>query len=170
VAISITTLDPKLARTMEPRAASPAKRLETVRRLTEAGIPVTVLVAPIIPAINDHEIEAILKAAAAAGAMEAGYVLLRLPHDLKELVRDWLAEHYPDKLNHVFSLLQEARGGKDYDAQWGVRQTGIGPYAWMIGRRFETAAERLGLNQRSLKLRTDLFRPPAKETGQLSLF
>ncbi len=170
VAISITTLDPKLARTMEPRAASPAKRLETVRRLTEAGIPVTVLVAPNIPAINDHESAAILKAAGAAGAMEAGYVLLRLPHDLKELVRDWLAEHYPDKLNHVFSLLQEARGGKDYDAQWGVRQTGIGPYAWMIGRRFETAAERLGLNQRSLKLRTDLFRPPAKETGQLSLF
>jgi DNA repair photolyase len=170
VAVSITTLDPKLARTMEPRAASPAKRLETVRRLTEAGIPVTVLVAPIIPAINDHEIEAILKAAAAAGATEAGYVLLRLPHDLKELVRDWLAEHYPDKLNHVFSLLQEARGGKDYDAKWGVRQTGIGPYAWMIGRRFETAAERLGLNKRSLKLRTDLFRPPARETGQLSLF
>lgn len=170
VAISITTLDPTLARKMEPRAASPAKRLETVRRLTENGIPVTVLVAPIIPAINDHEIEAILKASAAAGATEAGYVLLRLPHDLKELMRDWLAEHYPDKLNHVFSLLQEARGGKDYDVQWGVRQTGIGPYAWMIGRRFETTAERLGLNKRSLKLRTDLFRPPAKETGQLSLF
>ncbi|WP_442000642.1 PA0069 family radical SAM protein [Microvirga sp. 2TAF3] len=170
VAISITTLDPKLARRMEPRAASPAKRLETVRKLSEAGIPVTVLVAPIIPAINDHEIEAILKAAHAAGAREAGYVLLRLPHDLKDLMRDWLAEHYPDKLNHVFSLLQEARGGKDYDAQWGARQTGIGPFAWMIGRRFETAAERLGLNKRSLKLRTDLFTPPVKETGQLSLF
>ncbi len=170
VAISITTLDPKLARRMEPRAASPAKRLETVRKLTEAGIPVCVLVAPVIPAINDHEIEAILKASYAAGAREAGYVLLRLPHDLKELMRDWLAEHYPDKLNHVFSLLQEARGGKDYDAKWGVRQTGVGPYAWMIGRRFETAAERLGLNKRSLKLRTDLFRPPVKETGQLSLF
>jgi len=170
VAISITTLNPKLARTMEPRAASPAKRLETVRKLADAGIPVTVLVAPIIPAINDHEIEAILKAAHAAGAGEAGYVLLRLPHDLKDLMRDWLAEHYPDKLNHVFSLLQETRGGKDYDAKWGVRQTGIGPYAWMIGRRFETAAERLGLNKRSLKLRTDLFRPPAQETGQLSLF
>ncbi len=170
VAISITTLDPKLARRMEPRAASPAKRLETVRKLTEAGIPVCVLVAPVIPAINDHEIEAILKAASAAGATEAGYVLLRLPHDLKELMRDWLTEHYPDKLNHVFSLLQEARGGKDYDAEWGVRQTGVGPYAWMIGRRFETAAERLGMNKRSLKLRTDLFRPPVKETGQLSLF
>lgn len=170
VAISITTLDPRLARRMEPRAASPSKRLETVRKLSEAGIPVSVLVAPIIPAINDHEIEAILKAAHEAGAREAGYVLLRLPHDLKDLMRDWLAEHYPDKLNHVFSLLQEARGGKDYDAKWGVRQSGVGPYAWMIGRRFETAAERLGLNKRTLRLRTNLFRPPVKETGQLSLF
>ena len=170
VAVSVTTLDPKLARRMEPRAASPAKRLDTIRRLAEAGIPVTVLVAPIIPAINDHEIEAILKACAAAGAQEAGYVLLRLPHDLKDLMRDWLLEHYPDKLKHVFSLLQEARGGKDYDSTWGVRQSGIGPYAWMIRRRFETAAERLGLNKRSMRLRTDLFRPPARETGQLSLF
>jgi DNA repair photolyase len=170
VAVSVTTLDPKLARRMEPRAASPAKRLDTIRRLNEAGIPVTVLVAPIIPAINDHEIEAILKACSDAGAQEAGYVLLRLPHDLKDLMRDWLVEHYPDKLKHVFSLLQEARGGKDYDSKWGVRQSGVGPYAWMIGRRFETAAERLGLNKRALRLRTDLFRVPAKETGQLSLF
>jgi DNA repair photolyase len=170
VAISVTTLDPKLARRMEPRAAAPAKRLETIRKLTEAGIPVSVLVAPIIPAINDHEIEAILKACAAAGAQEAGYVLLRLPHDLKDLMRDWLAEHYPDKLKHVFTLLQEARGGKDYDAEWSTRQSGIGPYAWMLGRRFETAAERLGLNKRNLKLRMDLFKVPPKETGQLSLF
>ncbi|MXQ13698.1 PA0069 family radical SAM protein [Microvirga makkahensis] len=170
VAISITTLDPKLARRMEPRAATPAKRLETVRRLSEAGIPVTVLVAPIIPAINDHEIEAILKASQQAGAQEAGYVLLRLPHDLKDLMRDWLVEHYPDKLKHVFSLLQEARGGKDYDSGWSTRQSGVGPYAWMIGRRFETAAERLGLNKRNLSLRKDLFKSPAKETGQLSLF
>jgi DNA repair photolyase len=170
VAISITTLDPKLARRMEPRAASPAKRLETIRKLTEAGIPVSVLVAPIIPAINDHEIEAILKASSAAGAQEAGYVLLRLPHDLKDLMRDWLAEHYPDKLKHVFTLLQEARGGKDYDAEWSTRQSGVGPYAWMLGRRFETAAERLGLNKRNLRLRKDLFKVPPKETGQLSLF
>ena len=103
VAVSVTTLDLSLARKMEPRAASPTKRLDTIRRLAEAGIPVTVLVAPIIPAINEHEIEGVLKAAYAAGASEAGYVLLRLPHDLKELMRDWLAEHYPDKLNHVFS-------------------------------------------------------------------
>ena len=170
VAISITTLDPKLARKMEPRAATPAKRLETVRKLSEAGIPVSVLVAPIIPAINDHEIEAILKASQLAGAQEAGYVLLRLPHDLKDLMRDWLVEHYPDKLKHVFSLLQEARGGKDYDPAWSTRQSGVGPYAWMIGRRFETAAERLGLNKRNLSLRKDLFMAPAKETGQMSLF
>jgi DNA repair photolyase len=155
---------------MEPRAATPAKRLETISRLTEAGIPVSVLVAPIIPAINDHEIEAILKACAEAGAGEAGYVLLRLPHDLKDLMRDWLVDHYPDKLNHVFTLLQEARGGKDYDANWSTRQSGIGPYAWMLGRRFETTCERLGLNKRSLRLRTDLFKVPPKETGQLSLF
>lgn len=170
VAISVTTLDPKLARRMEPRAATPAKRLDTIRKLTEAGIPVSVLVAPIIPAINDHEIEAILKACAEAGAQEAGYVLLRLPHDLKDLMRDWLVEHYPDKLKHVFTLLQEARGGKDYDAEWSTRQSGIGPYAWMLGRRFETAAERLGLNKRNLRLRKDLFIVPPKETGQLSLF
>jgi len=170
VAISVTTLDPKLARRMEPRAATPAKRLETIRRLAEAGIPVTVLVAPIIPAINDHEIEAILKACAEAGVQEAGYVLLRLPHDLKDLMRDWLVDHYPDKLKHVFTLLQEARGGKDYDANWSTRQSGIGPYAWMLGRRFETACERLGLNKRNLRLRTDLFTVPPKETGQLSLF
>ncbi|MBF9195474.1 PA0069 family radical SAM protein [Microvirga sp. BT290] len=170
VAISVTTLDPKLARRMEPRAATPAKRLETISRLTEAGIPVSVLVAPIIPAINDHEIEAILKACAEAGAQEAGYVLLRLPHDLKDLMRDWLVDHYPNKLNHVFTLLQEARGGKDYDANWSTRQSGVGPYAWMLGRRFETTAERLGLNKRNLRLRTDLFKVPPKETGQLSLF
>ncbi|WP_243373240.1 PA0069 family radical SAM protein [Microvirga solisilvae] len=170
VALSITTLDPTLARRMEPRAAAPAKRLETVRKLSEAGIPVSVLVAPIIPAINDHEIEEILKVSQQAGAQEAGYVLLRLPHDLKDLMRDWLVEHYPDKLKHVFSLLQEARGGKDYDADWSTRQSGVGPYAWMIGRRFETACERLGMNKRNLSLRKDLFQAPAKETGQLSLF
>jgi DNA repair photolyase len=170
VAISITTLDAKLARKMEPRAASPAKRLETVRKLSEAGIPVSVLVAPIIPAINDHEIEAILQASYQAGAREAGYVLLRLPHELKDLMRDWLIEHYPDKLRHVFSLLQEAHGGKDYDAKWRTRQTGVGPFAWMIGRRFETATARFGFNERRLKLRTDLFTPPVKETKQLTLF
>jgi DNA repair photolyase len=170
VAISITTLDPGLARRMEPRAATPAKRLDTIRRLAEAGIPVSVLVAPVIPAVNDHEIEDILQAAHAAGAREAGYVLLRLPHELKEIVRDWLQEHYPDKLRHVFSLVGDTRGGKAYDPKWGERQTGVGPFAWMIGRRFETAARRLGLNERRLRLRTDLFTPPVREKAQLALF
>lgn len=169
VAISITTLDAKLARTMEPRAASPAKRLETVRRLTEAGIPVTVLVAPIIPAVNDAEIERILDAAHANGAREAGYVLLRLPLEVKDLVRDWLMTHYPDKLRHVMSLVQSTRGGKDYDAAWGQRQVGSGPYAWMIGRRFEMAAQRIGFNKARLRLRTDLFHRPGGGPEQLSL-
>ena len=171
VALSVTTLDPKLARRMEPRAATPAKRLDTIRRLAEAGVPVMVLVAPIVPAVNDHEIESVLAEAYAAGAREAGYVLLRLPHELKDLVRDWLAEHYPDKVRHVFSLLEGARGGKAYDATWGVRQVGTGPYAALIGRRFEAAVARLGFNRRRLKLRTDLFTPPGwAPAGQLTLF
>jgi DNA repair photolyase len=171
VAISVTTLDPKLARRMEPRAPTPARRLDTIRQLTEAGIPVTVLVAPVIPAVNEHEVEAILQACREAGASTAGYVLLRLPHELKDLMRDWLNEHYPGKLKHVFSVLQETRGGKDYDPSWGLRQTGVGPYAWMLGRRFEKAVERLGLNRRGRwTLRTDLFTPPTRETGQLNLF
>ena len=170
VALSVTTLDPKLARGMEPRAASPAKRLETIRRLSEAGIPVTVLVAPIIPAINDHEIERILDAAKAAGAREAGYVMLRLPLEVKDLVQDWLLTHHPDKLRHVMSLVRTTRGGKDYDSAWGQRMVGNGPYAWMIGRRFEMAAERLGFNATRRRLRSDLFLKPEKEKAQLSLF
>jgi len=170
-AVSITTLDPKLARRMEPRAPTPKKRLDTIRQLAEAGIPVAVMVAPIIPAITDHEIEDILQAAYAAGARSAGYVLLRLPHEIKDLMHGWLAEHYPDKLKHVFSLLEQSRGGKAYDAKWGQRMTGVGPYAWMIGRRFETACERFGLNRRDVTLRTDLFSPPLREqVGQLTLF
>jgi DNA repair photolyase len=170
VAISLTTLDSKLARRMEPRAASPRKRLDTIRQLSEAGIPVTVLVAPIIPALNDHEIESILQAAYAAGARNAGYVLLRLPHELKEIVGGWLEEHYPDRARHVMSLVESTRGGKQYDSTWGQRMTGTGPYAWMIGRRFETASERIGFNSTRRTLRTDLFCPPPKETAQLRLF
>jgi DNA repair photolyase len=169
VAVSVTTLDPKLARRMEPRAASPAKRLDTIRRLTEAGIPVTVLVAPIIPAVNDHEIEAILKASAEAGAQEAGYVLLRLPHDLKDLMRDWLAEHYPDKLKHVFTLLQEARGGKDYDAEWSTRHRASAPMPGCSAGGSKTAAERLGLNKRSLRLRHGPLQGSAEGDGAAEL-
>lgn len=170
VALSVTTLDPKVARGMEPRAASPPKRLETIRKLSEAGIPVTVLVAPIIPAINEHEIERILDAAKAAGAQEAGYVLLRLPLEVRDIVQEWLLTHHPDKLRHVMSLIRSTRAGKDYDSQWGQRMVGSGPYAWMIGRRFEMAAERIGFNTTRRRLRTDLFVKPEKEKAQLSLF
>jgi DNA repair photolyase len=169
VAISITTLDRKLAREMEPRAASPQKRLETIRKLTGAGIPVTVLVAPVIPGLNDSEIEAILDAARKAGATEAGYVILRLPLEVRDVFRQWLLEHHPGKLRHVMSLVQSTRGGKDYDASWGQRQTGTGPFAWMVGRRFQMAAERLGFNQKRLKLRTDMFTKPLQAGDQLTL-
>jgi DNA repair photolyase len=170
VAVSVTTLDPKLARALEPRAATPARRLGALRALAGAGIPTTVMVAPVIPSINDMEIERILDAAYEAGAREAGYVLLRLPLEISGLFREWLAEHHPDKLNHVFSLMQSTREGKDYDSRWGLRMTGTGPYAWMIGRRFEMAAARLGLNRQKLKLRTDLFVRPRDEGAQLALF
>ncbi len=170
VAISLTTLDGKLARTMEPRAASPSKRLETIRQLAAAGIPVTVLVAPIIPAVNDSEIERILEAAHEAGAREAGYVLLRLPLEVKDLMQDWLMTHYPDKLRHVMSLVRQTRGGKEYDSTWGQRQVGSGPVAWMVGRRFELAVTKLGFNLARQRLTTELFKPPVAAQRQLSLF
>jgi len=170
VALSITTLDPKLARVMEPRAAAPSKRLAAVRALSEAGIPAAVMVAPIVPAINDAEIERILDAAKAAGAESAGYVMLRMPYEIKDLFREWLREHFPNKEKHVISLVRSLHGGKDYDAEWGKRQTGDGPYAWSIGRRFELACERLGLNKHRSRLTTAHFKPPAVERAQLDLF
>ncbi|WP_206659526.1 PA0069 family radical SAM protein [Hansschlegelia zhihuaiae] len=174
VAISITTLDPKLAREMEPRAPTPSRRLATVAALAQAGVPVTVLTAPIIPSLNDHEIDRLLEAAHGAGATEAGYVLLRLPNEIKDLVQEWLLERHPGKVRRILSLVRDTRGGKLYDSGWGVRQTGEGPVAWMIGRRFEAAAKRLKLDRRRLRLRTDLFTPPRGTGGriqeQLNLF
>jgi DNA repair photolyase len=170
VALSVTTLDPVLARKMEPRASSPERRLDTIRRLVEANIPTAVMVAPIIPAINDAEIEAILARAQAMGARDAGYVLLRLPLEVRELFAEWLRAHYPDKLKHVLSLLRSARDGKLYDPRFGARMTGSGPYAGMIGRRFEAATARLGLGRSRVPLRCDLFRPPARPGEQLRLF
>ncbi|WP_137132372.1 PA0069 family radical SAM protein [Rhizobium sp. FY34] len=169
VALSVTTLDRKLARSMEPRASTPSKRLEAVKRLTDAGIPTSVLVAPVIPALNDHEIERILDAAKAAGATEASYVLLRLPLEVSPLFRDWLLRNYPDRYRHVMSLVRSMRGGKDYDAEFGKRMKGAGPYAWQISRRFELATKRLGLGRRGVQLRDDLFLPPAGSGVQLSL-
>ena len=170
VALSVTTLDPALARKMEPRAASPEKRLETIERLAEAGIPVGVMVAPVIPAINDEEIETILTRAHARGAREAGYIALRLPHEARELFAEWLMQHYPGKARHVLSLVRDMREGKLYDATFGKRMSGTGPYAWMIGRRFEIAVEKIGFAKTRTRLRTDLFRPPAGQGQQLSLF
>jgi len=170
VALSITTLDGKLARAMEPRAATPQRRLATIRALANAGIPTAVMVAPIIPAINDSEIERVLDAAAAAGAESAGYVTLRMPLEIKDLFREWLREHFPDKEKHVISLVRDLHGGKDYDSSWGHRQTGNGPYAWSIGRRFELACERLGLNKKRSRLTTAHFQPPKLNRNQLDLF
>ncbi|MGY5806706.1 PA0069 family radical SAM protein [Rhizobium sp. LEGMi198b] len=169
VGISVTTLDRKLARTMEPRAATPQRRLEAIRVLSEAGIQTAVMVAPIIPALNDHEIERILDASKAAGAMEATYVILRLPLEVSPLFRDWLLQNYPDRYRHVMSLIRSMRGGKDYDAEFGKRMKGAGPYAWQISRRFEMATKRLELTRRSIALRDDLFVPPDGSGVQLSL-
>jgi DNA repair photolyase len=169
VALSVTTLDGKLARTMEPRASTPTRRLQALRTLSDAGIPVSVMVAPIIPGLNDHEVERVLDSARAVGALEAGYVLLRLPLEVSPIFKEWLLRNYPDRYRHVLSLVRSMRGGKDYDAEWGKRMRGEGPYAWQIGRRFEIAAKRLGINVSKRRLRTDLFSPtPGSE--QLSLF
>jgi DNA repair photolyase len=170
VALSVTTLDRKLARTMEPRAATPPRRLEALRQLSAAGIPTAVMVAPIIPALNDDEIERILEAAAAAGVPDAGYVLLRLPLEVRDLFREWLMANFPDRYRHVFKLIRDMRGGKDYDSTWGTRMRGTGPIAWMIGRRFELACEKLGLNAKWVQLSTEHFVKPRPGTEQLSLF
>jgi DNA repair photolyase len=169
VALSVTTLDARLARSMEPRATTPLKRIEAIRRLAEAGVPVGVMVAPVIPALNDSEIERILETAHAAGAREAGYVLLRLPLEIKELFREWLATDHPDRAARVINLMRSMHGGRDYVADWGVRQRGSGPYAEQIATRFRLALKRLGLNERRLTLRKDLFRPPTGPGDQMRL-
>lgn len=169
VGISVTTLDRKLARLMEPRASTPTRRLEAIKALSAAGIPVGVLASPIIPALNDHEIERILEAAKTCGAREASYVLLRLPLEVSPLFREWLLRHYPHRYQHVMSLVRSMRGGKDYDAEFGKRMKGTGPYAWQISRRFELAAKRLDLARRGMAMRDDLFVPPNGNGVQLSL-
>jgi DNA repair photolyase len=168
VALSVTTLDRRLARAMEPRAATPSKRLEALRMLSDAGIPTAVMFAPIIPALNDGEMEAVLSAARDAGARSAGYVLLRLPLEIKDLFREWLEANRPDAARHVMSLIRQMRGGKDYDAEWTQRQRGTGPYAQMLAHRFRMATRRLGLDQHT-ELRTDLFARPPKVGDQLQL-
>ena len=169
VGVSITTLDGKLCRALEPRAAAPRVRLRTVQTLSEAGIAVTVMMAPIIPALNEAEIEPLLEAVAAHGASGAGYVLLRLPYELKDVMQEWLVQHYPDRAARVINALREMRGGKDYDAQWYQRGRGQGPRAKLIAQRFARAAARLGLNSTRSRLRTDLFQPPVLAGGQYRL-
>lgn len=161
VYVTITTLDRSIARRLEPRAASPERRLETLRRLSEAGIPTGVMVAPVIPALTDSEMERILESARQAGVRGAGYVLLRLPHELVQLFEDWLRLHYPLKAEHVLSLIRQSRGGKHYDASFLSRMRGEGLFAEMITKRFKLACQRLGLNKHREALKTAHFRPPA---------
>ncbi len=169
VALSITTLDPSLARRLEPRAATPSRRLAALRGLSAEGIPAAVMFAPVIPALNDSELENILAAAAKAGAQTAGYVLLRLPLEVKELFREWLKQHAPDRAEHVLSLIRAMRRGRDYDANWHQRMTGTGPYASIIAQRFHLSARRLGLNQSPVVLESGRFRRPPTRGEQLSL-
>ncbi|MFC3226526.1 PA0069 family radical SAM protein [Marinibaculum pumilum] len=172
VYLSVTTLDRGLARTMEPRAATPPRRLEAIAALAQAGVPVGVMVAPTIPGLTDHEMEAILKAAREAGADEAGYIALRLPLEIKDLWAEWLAENRPNHARRVMTLLRQMRGGRDYDATFGSRMTGTGPIAQALARRFELAKARLGFREVPRRLDTGRFRPPpqADRSGQLDFF
>jgi DNA repair photolyase len=172
--LSITTLDAELARTMEPRASAPRRRLDAIEALAKAGIPVGVMTAPMIPALNDHEMESILEEAHKRGARRAGYVMLRLPLEIKDLFREWLEAHVPDRAARVMSLVRQMRGGKDYDAEWGQRMTGDGPVAQLLGQRFDRACRQLGLNLERFQVDTRKFKVPAeamaeRNGGQLSL-
>jgi DNA repair photolyase len=170
VAMTVTSLDDDLKRKLEPRAAAPAARVRTLAALAAAGVPCGVMVAPVIPAITDHEMERILEACAAAGARWAGYVLLRLPYEVKDLFREWLAAHYPDRAAHVMSLIHEMRGGRDNDPNFGSRMRGTGPYALLLRNRFRLACQRLGLNSPGRgALDTTRFTPPVPAGGQLRL-
>lgn len=169
VAISITTLDTRVARLMEPRAPSPTRRLQVIKRLRDAGCPVHVMVAPVVPALTDHELEQILTAAVDAGATAAGWIMLRLPGEVSPLFREWLATHFPDRAARVMARVREMHGGLDYDANWGKRMRGEGHYAEIISRRFDIAQKRLGLVSLPPALRCDLFQVPGR-AKQLSLF
>jgi DNA repair photolyase len=168
-ALSVTSLDRKLAREMEPRAGTPARRLQAIAGLAQAGVPAGVMFAPAIPALNDHEMEAVLEAAATAGARSAGYVLLRLPLEIKDLFREWLEAKVPGRARHVMALIRQMRGGKDYDSQWNTRMRGTGPYAQMMRQRFQLATKKFGLNQEYRPMAINNFRRPPRIGDQLSL-
>jgi DNA repair photolyase len=171
VAISITTLSTETKRSLEPRTASPQARLRALRELHAAGVPTGVMVAPIIPAITDHEMEAILEAASEAGARWAAYTLIRLPHEIKDLFREWLTEHFPERAAHVMALIRDMRGGRDNDPRFGSRMRGTGPIAELLRNRFKIACKRLGLNSagRPTARDTSLFVPPQRAGSQLKL-
>lgn len=170
VGISVTTLDAGLSRKMEPRAPSPKRRLQTIRRLTAAGIPVRIMTSPVVPGLTDHEVESLLEAGKAAGADAASWIMLRLPREVSELWQEWLAEHEPDRAFKIMSRLREMHGGRDYDPRWGHRMRGEGTYAQMVAQRFKMACRRIGLAQKTPPLTTELFRPPPQPGDQLSLF
>lgn len=170
VAISVTSMDHKLSRKMEPRASSPSRRLEAIRALSEAGVPTAIFASPMIPAINDMELERILDAGKAQGALSASMILLRLPGEVRDVFREWLLRHFPDRVRHVLALVRDTRGGKDYDSRFGTRMTGEGPYATLLRQRFDKARERYGLEAKLPPLRNDLFIAPTLETKQMSLF
>ena len=169
VALSVTTLDRKLARAMEPRASTPGRRLQAIKALSDAGVPSGVMFAPVIPALNDGELEAVLKAASDMGARSAGYVLLRLPLEIKDLFREWLEVNAPGRARHVMSLIRQMRGGKDYDAAWHQRMRGTGPYAEMIARRFHLAVKKNGLNRDTRPLTVTRFKKPDAVGDQMVL-
>lgn len=168
VGVSITTLDPKTSRAMEPRVPSPAARLRTIHRLTKAGIPVRVMVAPVVPALTDHELEAILVAAHKAGAVAASSIVLRLPREVSPLFQEWLSEFYPDRAARVMGRVRELHGGRDYDPDFGKRMVGQGEWATMIQQRFKLTTRKLGLDRSLPPLRTDLFAKPPQAGDQLS--
>ena len=170
VAVTLGTLDPELHRKMEPRAPRPDKRIATMKALVDAGVPVTIMTAPIIPALNDHEIEGLLQAAKDVGVTHAGFTVLRLPWELKELFEEWLNAHFPDRAAHVLSLLRQIYGGKLYDAKWGIRGRGTGPYADMLGQRHRLACDKLGMNEGERMLDNSLFCKPTIVSDQMELF
>lgn len=170
VYVSVTSLDQGLTKRLEPRSAAPARRSQTLAELHSAGIPVGVLFAPVIPFLNDSEMESVLEKAAAAGVESAGYVMLRLPHEVKDLFRDWLEQHEPGKADHVMSVVNDLRGGKDNDPRFHSRMRGSGNYAELIRQRFEKACRRLGMNRKRRVLDTSLFTPPQPPSPQQDMF
>ena len=170
VGISLSTLDAGLARRMEPRAPAPRRRLEVIARLSAAGVPVRAMVAPLVPGLSDHELEALLAAGRDAGAVAASWIILRLPREVAALFEEWLREHFPDRAERVLNRVRESHGGQLYDPQWGRRMRGQGVHAELIARRFAVAMRRLGLARELPPLRSDIFAPPPRQGDQLSLF